>query len=163
MDNKSLIGQELHSWKIPEREHYEHSFRWKIGASLVGLALVAVAVLTNNFLFALIILIAAFIIVFNEGDEPEKIRFMIGTEGILLGEKFYDYDDFKSFSVLYKPNEDLKALYFDCQNFWQRDLIIPLLDHNPLPIRENLLKYLKEDLTRTDEPFSETLGRLLKL
>lgn len=161
--DKSLIGQELHFWKIPEREHYEHSLRWKISAGLVSLVLVTIAVLTNNFLFALIIIIAAFIVVFNEGDEPEKIKFIIGSEGILLGEKFYDYDDIKSFSVLYKPNDNLKALYFDCQNFWQRDLIVPLFDNNPLPIRENLLKYLKEDLTRTDEPFIETLGRLLRL
>ncbi|HNW55581.1 MAG TPA: hypothetical protein PKN62_00665 [bacterium] len=163
MDDKSLIGQEIHSWKIPEREHYEHSVKWKITAGLVALALIALAVLTSNFLFALIILIAAFIVVFNEGEQPDLVKFTIGTEGVMLGDKFYDYDDFKSFSVLYKPNQDLKALYLDCRSSWRRDLIIPLLDNNPLPIRENLLKYLKEDLERTDEPFIETISRFLKL
>lgn len=164
MDNQhTIIGRELFHWTVPEREHYQHDRRWRIIASLIALALIVIAVLTSNYLFALIVLIACFVIVLNEDEEPAKLRFTIGTEGIMLGDKFYDYDEFKSFSVLYKPAQDLKALYFDFPSIWRRDLIIPLYDNNPLPIRENLLKYLKEDLERTDESLDEVIGKILKL
>jgi len=164
MDNQpSVVGRELFKWTVPEREHYQHSRRWRMVASLIALALVALAVLTSNYLFSLIILIAAFIIVFNEGEAPVDLDFVVGTEGISIGDKFYDYDEFKSFSILYKPAQELKSLYFDFSSIWRRDLIIPLYDNNPLPIRENLLKYLKEDLERTDESLDEVIGKIIKL
>jgi len=164
MENqRAAIGRELFKWIVPEREHYQHSRRWRIITGLIAFVLVALAVLTSNYLFALIILIASFIIVFNEGEEPVKLDFVIGTEGISLGDKFYDYDEFRDFSVLYKPAQELKLLYFDFQSMWRRDLIIPLYDNNPLPIRENLLRYLKEDLEHTDETLDEVIGKIIKL
>ena len=42
-------------------------------------------------------------------------------------------------------------------------LTIPLGNKDPLFVRNNLLKYLSEDLERTDEPMSESLARLFKL
>ena len=158
-----IYGRKLFSWKIKEREHYQHSKQWFLVFGLLALAGLIFAVLTSNFLFALIIVLVAFIIVFNENEEPEMLDFIIGTEGIMLGHKFYDYDEFKSFSVIYKPAQGIKSLYLDFTSPWRRDLMIPLLDNNPLPIRENLLKYLKEDLERTGESLSETIGKLLKL
>jgi len=158
-----IYGRKLFSWKVKEREYYQHSKRWFLVFGLLGLAGLIFAVFTSNYLFALIILIIAFIIVFNENEEPEMLDFIIGTEGIMLGHKFYDYDEFKSFSVLYKPAQGLKSLYLDFASPWRRDLMIPLLDNNPLPIRENLLKYIKEDLERTDESLDEILSKLLKL
>ena len=158
-----IYGRKLFSWKIKEREHYQHSKRLFLVFGLLALAGLIFAVLTSNFLFALIIVLVAFIIVFNENEEPEMLDFIIGTEGIMLGHKFYDYDEFKSFSVIYKPAQGIKSLYLDFTSPWRRDLMIPLLDNNPLPIRENLLKYLKEDLERTGESLSETIGKLLKL
>ena len=158
-----IYGRKLFSWKIKEREYYQHSKQWFLVFGLLAAGCLVFAVLTSNFLFALIIVLVAFIIVFNENEEPEMLDFIIGTEGIMLGHKFYDYDEFKSFSVLYKPAQGFKSLYLDFASPWRSDLVIPLLDNNPLPIRENLLKYIKEDLERTDESLDEILGKLLKL
>ena len=36
-------------------------------------------------------------------------------------------------------------------------------NENPLPIRENLLKYLSEDLEKTEQPLSEQIAKILKL
>jgi len=164
MANDQLIcGRQLFSWKVLERENYQHSRQWMLAFGLIAFGLLIIAILTNNYMFALVILLVSFIIIFNEHEEPRKLDFVIGTEGIMLADKFYDYDEFKSFSVLYKPAQDLKALYFDFRSIWHRDLIIPLFDNNPLPIRENLLKYLKEDLERTDESLDEVIGKILKL
>ena len=69
----------------------------------------------------------------------------------------------KNFSIIYKPKDEIKNLYFEYKNPIHPRLSIPLLDKNPLQIREYLLKYLAEDLDRTDQPVSEALGRLFKL
>ena len=83
-----IYGRKLFSWKIKEREHYQHSKRWFLVFGLLALAGLIFAALTSNYLFALIILIIAFIVVFNENEEPEMLDFIIGTEGIMLGISF---------------------------------------------------------------------------
>ena len=106
---------------------------------------------------------AAFIYFLRENNEPDMIKFSITEEGLVVGTKFYDYDEIKHFSIVYKPRYKVKNLYFEFKNVLKHRLSIPLDNHNPLLIRENLLKYLPEDLERTDQPLSEALGKMFKL
>ena len=57
----------------------------------------------------------------------------------------------------------IKNLYFEFKSVVRQRLSIPLEGENPLPIRENLLKYLPEDLERTNRPLSEELASLFRL
>jgi len=91
------------------------------------------------------------------------VKISLTEEGIIVGRKFYDYDEFKNFSIVYKPKQETKSLYFEFNNSLRPRLSIPLKKMNPLLIRKNLLKYLPEDLDRTDRPLSEELGKLFKL
>jgi len=150
-------------WKIPEYDKHERTRAWYVGASIVGIALVAYALFTSNFLFAIILIIGAIVIVLNDGREPDMIDFAITTEGVIVGRKFYNFNELKDFSIVYKPREGVKNLYFEFNNPIKHRLSIPLLDMNPLPIRDFLLKYLSEDLERTDEPTSEMIGRVFKI
>lgn len=166
MDNQYLqinYGEELLSWEVPEFEKHERTKRWYIISIVASLLLMLFAFLTSNFLFAVIIIIAALIVILRDGQEPEMVRFIIATEGVVIGRKFYDYDEIKDFAVVYKPNLGIKNIYFEFKTVIKPRLSIPLINNNPLPIREILLKYLPEDLERTDQPVSEALGKTFKL
>jgi len=156
-------GQEIISWLIPEFEKHARTKRWYVFMIIAAFVLLIYSFFSSNFLFAFIIIISALIIILHDGQEPILIRFTLTDEGIAVGRKFYDYDQFKDFSVIYKPRQDVKNLYFEFKNALKPRLSIPLLDMNPLLIRENLLKYLSEDLERTDQPLSEGLAKLFKL
>lgn len=157
------FGKELMSWQVPEFEVHERTNLWYVVASIIGIALLAFSFFTANFLFAVIIIIAALIIILNAGKNPDLVKFLIGSEGLIIGKKFIDYDEIKNFAVVYKPAFDFKNLYFEFKSPIRHRLSIPLGDINPLKVRENLLKYLTEDLERTDPPLSERLARLFKL
>lgn len=157
------FGELLAGWKIPEYEQRDRSKNWYIGASIVALLLLIYSFSSGNFLFALIIIIAAVVMILNDGQKPAAVKFYITDEGIIIGGKFYDYDEIKDFSIVYKPKQEIKNLYFELKNPLKPRISIPLEKMNPLPIRENLLKYLDEDLDRTDQPLSETLARFFKL
>jgi len=118
---------------------------------------------SSNFLFALIIIVATIVMIINESQPPLMIDIELGPEGIKVGTKFYDYDEFKNFSVLYKPKQSLKNLYLEFKGSIRPRLSIPLRSLDPLNIRNFLLRYLDEDLDRTDPPLSEQLTKLLKL
>lgn len=156
-------GDEIIGWSVPEYEKYNRTKTWYITASIVAALLLAYSFWTANFLFAVIIIITALVIIIHDGQEPAMVRFSITDEGVIIGRKFYDFDEIKNFSIVYKPKQGVKNLYFEFKNALKHRLSIPLQDMNPLPIRENLLKYLEEDLERTDQPSSEGIARMLKL
>ena len=114
-------------------------------------------------MFAIILVIGSFALIVNDARTPQEVLISLTTEGIIIGNRFYDYDEIKNFSIVYKPNRDLKQLYFDFKSFAKHRLSIALHDTNPLFLRDHLLKYLPEDLERTDETTSEIISRLLKL
>ena len=157
------LGKIITSWKIPEYDKHEREKNWYIIAAVVGIIFLIYSFFSGNFLFAAIIIIGAFVIMIHDGQEPVVINFIITDEGLVVGRNFYNYDVIKDFSIIYKPNQDIKNLYFEFKNVIKPRLSIPLDKMNPLPIRENLLKYLPEDLERTDQPLSEALAKMFKL
>ncbi len=162
-EEKIDYGDQIISWKIPEFDKHKREFGWYITASIIAIFLLIYSFFTSNLLFAVIIIIAALVIILHDGREPILINFSLTDEGVIVGKKFHDYDELKDFSIVYKPRQNIKILYFEFKNVIRPRLSIPLIKTNPLPIRKILLKYLPEDLERTDQPLSEFLGKSFKL
>lgn len=156
------FGQELMVWRIPARESYSRGQWWYIITGAALLAMVVYGIWVSNYLFVIIIVLFVAINVVNYFRPAEEIDFIITSEGVIIGNSFYDYDEIRNFSVIYKPREDLKALYLEFGSIMRPRLTIPLKDENPLQVRDHLLKYLKENLDRTDEPNTDYLAKRLK-
>jgi len=162
-------------WPVPEYKKHDRSRNWYILAGLFALICLFFSFfsfsgwrlvflgLGSNFLFALIIIMATIVMIINDSQEPLQVEFELGPEGVKIGRKFYDYDDFKNFSVLYKPKESVKNLYFEYKNTMHPRLSVPLRRMDALTVRNFLIRYLDEDLERTTPPLSEQLTKLLKL
>src|SRR6056297_4037565 len=155
--------EDLLTWVVPEFDTPPKTKKWYIVAGFLALLVLIYAIYTSNFLFALIIIIAGVILVLSEGQKAQKVTVSLTEEGLILGRKFYDYDEFKNFAIVYKPKQGTKNLYFEFQNFFRHRITIPLEDMNPLTVQEILSDYLEEDTDRTDPPLSEQISQLLKL
>ncbi len=165
------------NWEIPEFEIPKRSKNWYITVIILSFVLIFFSFFSlslfpfsfrfkqtdNNFLFAIIIVLSFWVIYLNEKRGPRTIEVEINGEGLNLDNKFYNYDDFKDFCVLYKPKNNIKHLYFNFKNGAKFRISIPLGDLDPLMVRNFLKKYLDEDLERTDPPVSEQLSRFFKL
>ena len=156
------FGEIVYSWSFKEYEKYERGARWYWVMSVVGLALVAYAFLTQNYLFGIIIVLFAIIIFLQDKNEPVEIPFAIAETGIIIGHKFYRYSELKDFWVIYNPPE-VKVLYFGLKEVFKHRLYIPLMDMDPRPIHKYISRFVDENLEEEDEPFSDKIGRLLKL
>ena len=163
-NNQENTGEEIFaSWEVHEYNPHNRSFRWYVIAISLSLILLIISFFTQNFLLPVIIIIVAFIFIMQHGQEPEKVIINLGNEGINIGQKFYDYDEFKHFALVYKPKLNDKNLYFEFNNALRTRISIPLENMNPVEIRNHLLQFLDEDLERTDIPLSESLSKILKL
>lgn len=162
-NNQQKYGKELAKWTVPEFNNHERQSEWFWGTGFLGIVFLGYCVYTANFLFAVILIIVAFIIITHHGKTPRGIDFVILEEGLMLNGKFYDYDEIKNFSVVSKDYYNVNNVYFEFKNFFEPRWSIPLDGQDPLLIRKILLKYLSEDLERTDAPLSERFGKWLKI
>lgn len=170
MANKNIL-----TWEIPEYKKPERSKRWYIIAGTLTFILLFFNFFSisnwrlvflgpnSNYLFSLIIIIALAIMLINESQEPMILKFRLTPEGVKIGKRFYDYDEFKHFYVIYKPRQSVKQLYLEFNNNIRPRLSIPLRRMDALEVRNYLVKYLDEDLERIDQPLSEQLTRILRL
>jgi hypothetical protein len=162
-------------WQIPEYRIPERSQRWYTIVLILIVLLLFFCFFTisnwrlvflgynSNFLFALILIMAAVITFLNENRPPLILTVELGPEGVTIGSRFYDYDEFRHFCVLYKPKQSVKNLYLEFKNPVRPRLSIPLRRLDALTVRNFLVRYLDEDLERTQPPVSEQLTKLLKL
>ncbi len=150
------------SWEVPEFEKHKKSLGWYVAGGIVLLLLLIYCVKTANFLFAVILLMAAIIVVLYDFRESSNVEFALTSTGVKFGDKEYPYEDFTRFWIVYDPPE-VKKLYLELKSLIQPRLVIPLEDKDPNEIRKILLEYVVEDLDEKDEPITDYLGRALKL
>ncbi len=156
-------GEEKIRWQVSEHNTYERGKNWFILFSfIVGICLLY-SLFSQNFLFAVIIIIAGLTILMHDSEEASMIKFALTDEGVILGKKFYDYDEFENFALVYKPSQGIKNLYFEFKSNITPRLSIPLDDINPVKLHKILSDYVDEDHERTDPPVSEEISRFLKI
>jgi hypothetical protein len=156
------IGQVQASWDFPEYIEANRSRQWYLLVSVILVLLIVYAVYSANFLFAVILVLAVFILVYQHFQSPRRISVAIGEDGIIVDREFFPHKEIKSFHIIYEPPQ-VKFLYLEFKDKLQRYLAIPLETQNPLEIRRVLLNYVKENLAINDENFNEAFSRLLKI
>ncbi len=155
-------GGALITWVVDESKRYEKGLGWYLAAIAVGGGLLIYAVISANFLFALIILMVALVIYMTSLRGPDKIEVSVSEDGVDIGGSFYAYRDMNRFWFIYDPPA-VKSLYLDFKSAMRPRIAVPLEDQNPNDVRAVMSKYLHEDITEDEEPFSDYIGRILKL
>lgn len=162
LTNETLIGDVLHEWAIQEYNQHERGAMWYIIFGTLAVLLIAYAIFSGNFLFALIIILAAVIIFLQSHQAPPLVPFRITELGVAVGSRFYPYTELKDFYLIYQPPA-VKTLFIVPQQVYRPMLRIPLLDKNPVEIRHTLREFLPEDTEKEEEPFSDTFARTWKI
>ena len=123
--------------------------------------MLAYAFFTINFLFALIVVMLALILFLQHTRSPRQITCTIRSSGVTLAQNDLPWKDITAFWIIYQPPE-VKKLYLATKRFLMPQISIPLEQQNPVQLRELLLKYVPEDLTKQNESNVDTLSRILK-
>jgi hypothetical protein len=155
-------GDLIHEWTVAEYAQYDRNRAWHIIMITLGVALVVYGMFANNFLFSLIIILAAIIFFLQSRAEPMSVLFQVAELGVIVGDRFYPYDELDSFFVIYNP-PDVKIVFFETKNPLRPRLRVPLMDMNPVEVRHTLQEFLPEDTERTEEPMSDMIARQWRL
>ena len=150
------------SWDFYQYENIERSKKWYIWSTIIFVLLIIYSIFSANFLFGIIIIIAAIITLLNHHQENYKIKISITQTGIKINKAFYNFKEIKNFWIIYNPPLT-KKLYLNFKTSFKPPISIPLEKTNPIKIRKLLKEHIEEDLEKESEPTMEILARILKL
>jgi hypothetical protein len=146
-------------WTAPEFTKYQKNKSWLLAPG-VFLGLVFLwAVITDNFIFAIVVALSYFLIVVYAFKEPNNIKVLINTKGIKIDQIFYPYENLKSFWLFYDPPR-VKELSIRSKKNMMPYIKIPIEKTNPVKIRRVLIKYIPEK--KQEESVIENLAKFFR-
>ena len=130
-------------WSAPEFNKYQKNKNWLILPSAFFGLIFLWTIISENFLFALLIALSYFLIVVYAFKEPRHSKIEINGKGIKIDQIFYPYENLKSFWIFYEPS-GVKEISLRSKKSIMPYIKVPLGNTNPVKIRRILVKYIPE-------------------
>lgn len=132
------------AWETPEYEFKEKrkDWYWIVGAAAVGL--IVLAIVLQNYLFAFLIAIGAFLMIALAAKEPLSLPVEISEHGVKVYQELYSYDSIFNFWITYNKNEEPLLLLLTDRRV--SPIISLTIDEgvDTMQLREYLLEFIEE-------------------
>ncbi|MFA7302410.1 MAG: hypothetical protein WC030_01545 [Candidatus Paceibacterota bacterium] len=135
----------IFEWEGREYDHNPKSADWYWALGIIAIAAAIATLLFGNYLFAVLILVAAVTIALHGAKHPPVHRFRIVEHGLVIGEELYPFEHMISFSVLEDIEGELPPLLSIKNESWlSPHLTIPLSGVDADAVYEHLLHHIDE-------------------
>lgn len=106
-DAESVQGVDLKepfSWQAPEGVQAPRGTVWYIIFAITALGLMALAIFVfKSITFAILLAIIVVAVLVLSNKAPQMINYGISPKGIYIGDKLYDFSEFRAFGVIQEP------------------------------------------------------------
>ncbi len=141
------------SWQTLEYLHKDKTADWYWIVGIITLSIALIAVILNNVIFAILIIVSSFTLSLFASKKPDVITIKIDSGGITVGKTHHTYKSLDSFWV--ETREHYPKILIKSKKVFMPYIVIFIEDFSPEEVREELLKYLPEE--EHLEPFLEKL------
>ena len=94
------------NWETIEFEFKEKRKDWYWIVGIVAIVLIVIAILLQNYLFAFLIVIAAFLMINLAAKEPLSLPIEISEQGVKVYTDMYKYESLYGFWITYNNKEE---------------------------------------------------------
>lgn len=138
------------AWEAPQHHHVEKGNDWFFALAIIDVALIVVAVLFNDVLFALLIGLAGGVLAMAAAKEPSIVPFGVSVRGIKVEGELYPYASLASYHI---DEEDYRGpqLLIRTEKRFTPLLVLPLPQDHIDDIEDILKEKLPEE--ELEEPF----------
>lgn len=133
----------IYSWKAREFEKINRHPKWYLYFYIVLFALCTYALIINNLLLSILVILFGLIFYFLEKRTPKIYSFGITKEGVFVQDTLYLFSSIENFWIFYEPN-GIKELSLKNRKNILPFTQIPLGEADPRKIREILVNFLPE-------------------
>ena len=133
-------------WKGREYDHSPKSADWYWALGIIAVAGALASILFGNYLFALLVVIAAASLALHAAKMPPVHRFRLVEQGLSIGDELHPFERMVSFSVLEDVDGELPPLLSIKTESWlSPHLVIPLAGVDADAVYAYFLSHVDED------------------
>lgn len=141
-----MSEREMIAWGTPPHEHRPRSVDWYWALGIVAVSAAILAMIFGDYLFGIVILLAALALGVYSSREPKISRIEVSDRGIRIDARRYPYDTLRSFFVDHGDDSGRRQLLVMSHKFLMPQMVIPIPDDiSSDRVRMLLLKYLAEE------------------
>lgn len=144
LEEKGVTRQAL-SWKGHEYIHFKKTADWYWALGLIAVAGAMAALVFNNVLFAILILILAFVLAIFASRHPEEVSFSITQRGVRIDDALYPFQTLESFGIEEVSTQHIPQLILKSKKNLVPNIVIPLEHVNANEVHDFLHTYLQEE------------------
>lgn len=147
-------------WSGFEFEHREKTADWFWAVGIIAVSLAAIAIIYDNALFGVFILIAGTMLLMTARKEPRLLDYELTEKGLMIGDTLLDHLQFKAFWVQQSKYAPPKLLLRT--NKWTVPVLIIPIETDYIDadrVRDFLLDYIPEE--KIDESLSMKFMEML--
>ncbi len=142
------------TWEAPEHHHIEKTTDWYWILGIIAIACSAGAIMLGNFLFGILILLAASTMTLLSMREPDIIPFAVTVRGVRVDNELFPYSTLESFYID-EDHERGPQLLVKSKRFFMPLIIMPIPEDNIDDIESIIETRLLEE--HLEEPFANKL------
>jgi hypothetical protein len=142
---KEGLAKEPITWQDYEYLHFEKGSEWYWALGLIAVSSAIASLAFHNLLFAIFILISAFVLAIFASRKPEIVTFSVTQRGVYVDDKFHPYKALKSFGIDVLSPRHVPQLIIESKNKFSAHLIIPLEHIDPNEVHHFLNNFLPEE------------------
>src|SRR6185369_6904786 len=145
--------QPLISWDAPEHLYVEKNNDWYWAVGIITITAATLAIIFNNIVFGILILVMAFALVVHAAKKPKIIHIEINDRGIVIDNTLYPFLTIESFWI--DAHEFPPKILLKSHKTFMTLVTIYIEEVDPEKVREIRLKYIVE--TEMIEPIFHKL------
>lgn len=145
-------------WSTLEHEHLHKTADWYWAVGLIALSIAVTAVIFNNLLFAILIVIGAGALMLQSLNGPDELTVTITSRGVVLNKKLYPFSTLESFWVEHDEDDpEPSKLLIKSQKLLMPLIVIPINEEevNPEDVTDYMLDFVDEE--ELFEPLTQKL------
>ncbi len=131
-------------WKMLEYQHRDRSVDWFWAVGIITVAITLIAIIYNNILFAIFIILGTFTLLLYAARAPRMVNFEISRRGIHINDTLYPFNTLESFWLHYHNDRD-KKLIVKSEKKLMPYITLPVPDEDVEDIHLFLMEYLPEE------------------
>ena len=144
------------TWQAYDRVPQKHSPDWYWAVGIIALSSMVTALLLNNILFAILVVLSTIVLFLYTLKKPELVTYELTNRGLWINKDFSPFTTFESFFV---TEDESAKLIIKSKGLIIPLSIIPIETLDSQTVREFLQDYLPE--VELQEPLSKRIMEFL--
>lgn len=152
------VDKPVFAWQSPEFVRYKKDNKWLVYLIMIAIVLSVILGFMHIWSGVVLVIVAAIVFITLSETHPKNLSCAVYTEGLVIDDKVYNYEQIKSFWISFG---DLPKAKFQLTGRLGAVITMPLGEEDPEQIRLYLSKHMPEEEDR-GEDLTDTINRLLR-